>query len=214
MLNAMHRPLVFLLFLTLQNVATITRTGDVARQLTDEDIAGLQMNLQQGARPWLLNGDRVQQANVQFVGAFLPPNQVSPDLRKGPVVNMTRRIVPNLTAWMIHSTESYAQVAIEGRSFDQIAGDQDILRPFRVIGQFEDEELIRIVRFLRTNPSRSPNESPNESAVQSWPILSLNRQDNYSIRVMLRRDASSGQSADLLLLFNELRVVKVEFWQQ
>jgi len=40
-------------------------------------------------------------------------------------------------------------VALPGRSFDQIQTEQDVNRPFSVIGTFDDAELLSIVRFYR-----------------------------------------------------------------
>jgi len=37
---------------------TPLRTGEVARQLTEQDLAALEMVPPPGEKPWLLNGDR------------------------------------------------------------------------------------------------------------------------------------------------------------
>src|SRR5438093_8228822 len=119
---------VGLLASLVQSVATMPlRTGEVARQLTEQDIAALELVLPAAGKPWLLNGDTAQFGNLQFVQAFLPATVSTPALRRGTVISVVRR--NPLDAWVVQRAESYAQVTIPGRTFDQIAGDQDINRP-------------------------------------------------------------------------------------
>src|SRR5579862_6506870 len=127
------------------------RTGEVARQLADSDVAALEFALPPGAEPWLLDGEPVLVANVQSIDAYLPPDTVTTSLRRGSILSAMRRTVPP-TAWAAGESASYAQVAIAGRDFDQIQGDDDINRPFRVLGRFDDRDLIELVQFLRSNP--------------------------------------------------------------
>ena len=94
---------------------TPLRTGDVARQLTEQDIAALGLVLPPGGRPWLLNRDRAQVPNAQFIQAFLPATIVTPALRRGAVISLERRVPA--AAWVTQRAESYAQVAIAGRNF-------------------------------------------------------------------------------------------------
>src|SRR5262249_48040611 len=157
-----------------QSSTTVTlRTGDVARQLTEQDIAALELVLPAGGKPWLLNADNAQDANSQYVQAFLPATVSTPALRRGTVITVERR--NPLDAWVAQRAESYAQVAIPGRNFDQIQGDQDLNRPFRVFGRFDDTELVQLVGFLRSNP---PTPGVGPDAIQSWPILSIIRKGN------------------------------------
>jgi len=46
----------------------------------------------------------------------------------------------------------YAQVAIEGRAFEEFTDDQDQNRPFLVEGNLSDAELLSIVAFIRPKP--------------------------------------------------------------
>ena len=119
--------------------------------MTEQDIAALEMVLPPGEKPWLLNGDRAQLGNMQFVQVFLPATVSTPALRRGEVISVGRR--NPLDAWVVQQAESYAQVAIAGRNFDQIQGEKDINRPFRVIGHFNDSELVRLVESLRSDPT-------------------------------------------------------------
>jgi hypothetical protein len=163
------------------------RTGDVARQLTEQDIAALELVLPLGSTPWLLNGDRAQFGNTQFIQAFLPATVSTPALRRGSVISVQRQNPSD--AWVVQRTESYAQVAIAGKHFDQIEGDQDMNRPFRVIGCFDDNELVGLVQSLRSDSS--PIE--RDFSIRTWPILSLTRKTDDSVEVMLRGAVRQGQ---------------------
>src|SRR5215471_13472764 len=184
------------------------RTGELARQLTEQDIAALEMVLPPGEKPWLLNGDRPQYGAGQYIGSFLPPTVSTLALRRGTVISVERRNARNgferpepRDAWVVKRTEAYAQVAIKGRNFDQIQGDQDINLPFRVMGRFDDSELVGAVQSLRSDP-----------APMAWPIGSIERQTYDSIKVMLRKTASEGQIVILRQAGQNWIVMPVAWW--
>jgi hypothetical protein len=145
--------LALLLFVQTQPATIpLLRTGEVA----DADVAALELALPSGAKPWLLDGEPVLVANVQSIDAYLPPITVTTSLRRGPILSVMRRTALP-TEWAARGSGSYAQVAIAGRNFDQIQGDDDINRPFRVIGRFEDRDLIQLVGLCpKHQRSRSP----------------------------------------------------------
>ena len=178
-----------LLFLSQSILILPLRVGEVAGQLTKEDIAGIERVLRAGEKPWLLDADRPQSRRGQYIYAFMAATVATPELRRGTVISVERRNrsnagqSPNLDpAWVVERTESYAQVAIAGRDFEDIQGERDINRPFRVIGRFEDSELIRSVQSLRSDPAPMP-----------WPILSLTRKPDNKIEVQLRKNAFEGE---------------------
>jgi hypothetical protein len=172
-------------------------------QLTREDVAALEMVLP--AKPWLLNGSRIQFGIAEWVQAFLPPTGETQVLRRGAIVYAERRTNP-LGAWVVKRTESYAQVAIPGRRFDEIRDDHDINRPFRVIGQFEDEGIIRLVEFLRSNPPTRGRP------VELWPIGSVQRRLDDSVEVGLMETASHGQVIRLRRSGQDWVIVEMGGW--
>ena len=187
---------------------TPLRTGEVARQLTEQDLAALEMVPPPGEKPWLLNGDRSQLGSGQYIQAFLPPTVSTPVLRLYKVIVVSRRNARNMferpeptDPWVVERTETYAQVAIAGRNFDQIQGDQDINRPFRVIGRFDDSELVQAVQSLRSDPAPMP-----------WPIMSIERQMDDSMKGMLRKTAWDGQIVILRQAGQNWIVMPVGWW--
>ena len=201
--------IVLIAWLT-QSPAIPLRTGDVARQLTDQDVAGLEAALPSGEKPWLLNGDRTQVPVREYIEAYLSPTSTTPAFRRGMVVSVMRRIIPAVGEWRLSRTESYAQVVIPGRSFDQIEGDQDMNRPFRVIGRFDDDELVRLVQVLRSDSPILIVRGPEH--IQPWPILSVQRKDDDSVDVFLRGGVMRGQGTTLRQVGQDWMIVSVYGW--
>ena len=188
-------------------MATPIRTGDFARQLTKQDVDAVKALLPAGSTPWLLNGDAGLGSNIYYIEAYLAPTSESGAVRSGTIVRAMREINPP-SKWKVQRpNQTYAQVAVRGRSFDQIQGDQDINRPFVVSGRFDDAELITIVEFLRSNPALDASNS-----VQSFPILTLARQSSSIVKVRTRGGPTKGQSITMRLDGQKWILVSVASW--
>jgi len=179
----------------------LPRTGDVARALTEQDIAAMTPLLPAEAKPWYLNGDSpliLPGGSTQYMQVYLQPTTATTAIRRGQVLTITRRISSGVppTAWMARPLEKYAQVEVPGKSFEQIDGDEDINRPFRVEGDFEDGELVRIVKFLRTGPEVRTERNGN-GFIRVLPLLLLRRESPTRVSITLRGQAGSGQSVVL-----------------
>jgi hypothetical protein len=181
----------------------LVRLGDVARQLSEQDVADIERAVAPGgARPWLLNGPHGQVTDLQFIEAYLPPETATTELRRGSVISVVRGSASALAmigirpaspeatrqTWTVTGTFSYAQVAIADRDFDHVRGDEDVNRPFRVSGSFGDVELVSLVWFVRSSPSGpTPDARTTSGSVHGdWPIVTVIRQTD-SIDVRLRR---------------------------
>ena len=78
----------------------------------------------------------------------------------------------------------YAQVAVAGRGFDQLQGDQDHNRPFEVRGQFDDAEVISIVSCVRPqakDPIRLILRNSDDS-VAVWTRLGAHESGKWTLR--------------------------------
>jgi len=195
--------MVFLIWSTdvvSQDLAATIRLGDVARLLSDQDVATLRNAVPARQNPWLLVGESGQIRALQYVEAFLPPETTTRELRRGSLVALLRRVVDPAKPgdWLLVDGNDgqkgpppsgggkYAQVAVAGRAFDQIRSDDDTNRPFRISGQFDDDDLVRIAGFIRSNSSMPITymlRQAEDSVVvwirrgpMSWLILSLQRQ--------------------------------------
>jgi hypothetical protein len=117
-----------------------------------------------GGSPWLLtefwsiplrNGER------EWVAlAYLAPSIATPEFRRGPLVDVTTELTaesaPDPMTWKVDDPTrilTWAQVALPGRSFDDVTGDADENRPLHITGDITDADLVSIVRFVRARPS-------------------------------------------------------------
>jgi len=187
----------------------ILRTGNIARQLTEQDVRALERILPSDAKPWLLDGDPGQIASSQNISAYLPPATTTAVLRRGSVITVTRRAFSSPTDWTVLLAGTYAQVAITGRKFDEIRGDDDINRPFLVSGNFDDNELIQIVTIIRSNPNPGGTVL---TAIEPLPIRSVAWQGSNSVIVTTRRAVMQGQSIILQRMGQNWTVASVRFW--
>ncbi len=176
----------------------VTRIGELGGKLPDQEIAELAKQLP--GFPWLISGDGPgpfdsPERTIQHIRAYLLPTITTPGLRRGPMVHATRQSSPTLTGWtMDQPVMEYAQVAIDGRNFDQIQSEHDINLPFVISGINSEAELISAVRFVRAKYSL-PISSVMMSTDESVPsFLKLQPGD---IRVGLRKTSTSGLSVIL-----------------
>ena len=134
------------------------RIGDSARKLSNSDVAAMERAIASATgrpwKPWLLIGGINPKGN-SVVYAFLPAEKKTEEFRRCKKVLLTRP--SNRAPWTVTQIDEkgggdYAQLAVPGRSLDSIIADGDINQPFQVYGSFQDEELIAIVTFIRSNP--------------------------------------------------------------
>ena len=183
------------------------RLGDVARQLSDQDIATLERTLPPGPRPWLLIGEALVfgvSPPIQSVEAFLPPETATREIRRGSMIPLQRRIADPAKpeAWAIANASyprgrigSYAQVVIAGRNFEEIQGDEDINRPFVVDGRFDDAELVSILTFIRSFPVKPT--PPGPPMIGGLPVHTIVRQPGDYVDIWTRRSFASSQIVTL-----------------
>ena len=203
----------------------VIRIGDVARQLSDQDIAEIERVASTGGRkPWLLNGPRGQIADLRSVEVYLAPDKSTPELRRGAVIDLVTGSVGALAAsgirpaggatansWTAMRTEAYCQVAIPGRGYNQVEADGDINRPFRIVGQFDDAELVGLVRFVRSSPPGpvGASRSTRRAVHGDWPVTAVVRQQD-SIQVRIRSDDFSSELVTLRRQESGWLVTKIE----
>jgi hypothetical protein len=149
--------------------------GEEGRTLTDRDIEALHPVLPGGVKPWLIAGDFGEFRGNSFQ-LFLSPEIATPHIRRGKAVQVYKsRPDPKgaffWETWAPNAdrlSDSFAQVAIAGRGFYEIENVRDRNRPFFVIGEFSDDELISLVQFARMDTSL-------RAEVSVLPILSVMR---------------------------------------
>ena len=136
----------------MQTSAPTMRTGDVARSLTAEDIATIEAMA--GEKPWLVDGrpSLGPPAKSQTIQVYFTATTVTPGLRRGAYMTFTRELNPPSPWQGVGSARPYFQVAVPGRAYEQIENDNDLNRPFIVKGNFQNDELVELVTFIRSSP--------------------------------------------------------------
>jgi hypothetical protein len=115
---------------------------------------------------------------------------------------------PTTSAWTADQPYEYAQVAIPGRPFDEIHNEHDLNRPFRVVGRFEDEDVIGIVNLIRSKAGAVQNGK----IIVPWPIRSIDHGPDGSIRVMTWEKLLQGQEFSLRREGNNWLITVVAMW--
>src|SRR5690349_15250319 len=116
-----------LLVVTQAAGSTPIRLGDVARQFSTSDIAGMSRAAGDvGSVPWLLASDLSQLAGTQSVIVFLAPQTTTALVRRGTTLHLDRGQLapfkPNAPAtaavsgdWVVRETQSWTQVRVGDR---------------------------------------------------------------------------------------------------
>src|SRR5262245_7612849 len=129
-----------------------------------------------GGTPWLLTGFRrtptLSNGERRWVAAvYLAASTATPELRRGRLVSVTTAFTtqdaPDPMTWKVDDPsriETWAQVTLPGRSFDDVQSDSDENKPLVIRGEITDADLVSSVRFLRTRP---PIPNPRQLDLQS-----------------------------------------------
>ena len=156
-----------------QRTTEVVRVGDVATALGDSDVTDVVRLAACGTSPpWLMIASHGQIAEVQFVEVFCTADQIKGALRRGQLSWIVRDKFSSgvWSPWTVRERYRYAQVVPDGRSFEQVAGMQDVNRPFQLFsGEFTDEELVSLVGFLRSAPTWV-HGSARDQVESKWPI--------------------------------------------
>jgi hypothetical protein len=175
--------------------ATPIKIGTQAGALTDREVAVI-LALPGVSNPWLFHAWQGQLVTT-VVEIHLRPTTVTSTIRRGILMAASRSPMFKEPGWSLGREEqrTYAQVLIEGVSMDQVSSPLDVNRPFETRGAFTDDELVEIVRFIRSNPLAQTSNLGGQPAVvrgNRLPIRSVARSSANNVVVELYVD--DGQS--------------------
>jgi hypothetical protein len=147
--------IMFASALAMQTPRPLPRLGSVALKLMAADLVQIVGLVHAGGQEaWLLEGWEGFTAppTPWSVRAYLMPTLATADLRRGQIVTVGSAgiVGGGRQPWRLRDADSpvarqeriegWAQVAILGRSVDDISGDRDVNRPFVVHGELSDRE--------------------------------------------------------------------------
>ena len=153
-----------------QSLARVQGPGDPlvfgrqAAWLRSADVEGIAKAVAPyGGPPWLITeihrspvsrNDGFQWSAL----AYVAPTTATAEFRRGPLVRVGAGLptdhVPDPATWRVDpsTASTWAQVALPGRRFEDVASEQDENLPLTISGDITDADLLSIVRFLRSGP--------------------------------------------------------------
>lgn len=184
------------------------RLGDVAVRLSEDDVS--QLERLAGETSWLLLGHRAQFSNDWSVEVYARPSTAGGLLRRGVMVwAWTEPPAPRQWQTTDAMRMSWAQVKLPGRAFDDIRDEQDVNRPFRLVGAFEDAELVRLVEFLRSGPDIA-GAAGTDIVARTSPIAHVERKPDGLVEVQLLLDEWEQQVVTLRPAGDSWSPVRIE----
>ena len=193
--------------LAAQATQPILLTLDEGFRLSEDDLRQISAVARDdgGASPWLITVQFAMVPGAASAEAFVQPTSERDGVRRGHVVGMLARPSDSVVrSWRYQSFADYAQVVVPGRTLNDVRGSEDPNRPFRVVTNFSDDELVSIVTFVRSQAVKwMGRETPialiGRGAIRDARRLGadLNNWDSPVVRVHLWRDRSSQEIFEL-----------------
>jgi hypothetical protein len=129
--------------------------GDLEKLSNDEIVELRSFSRTMARGPWLISAKAGQLGHMAQL--YLSPETDTGAFRRGAFLTarLGLRDPSGRRSWSHEENfgGAYAQVAVEGRSLNDVQGDRDIMRPFEVTGAFDDMELVSLIRFIRSKPT-------------------------------------------------------------
>ena len=191
--------------------------GDLGRQLSEPELVEIaRLGSTNAIKPWLFV---VQRGHFrgEFVYVYSAPTIDTPEIRRGTRALLSRRISDLKGAWegwILNGRGWYAQVAIPGRDFARIEGEQDISQPFGVGSPLSNDDLVSLARLVRSSPSWMGPSGKGERVEGNWPIDSIERDRKGLVVIKTRKNNSSGQVVKLTMVRKEWQIRSIGFWRQ
>jgi hypothetical protein len=156
--------------------------------LTDTEVAQIaELVADTGKRPWLLRSPRSVVGGLRYANLFLEPDESRPRVRRGRTFVLIAdgpSSGPASSPWRIRDSRLYAHIPIAGERPDEVRSDDDIAWPFVLQGEFDDDTLISVVEFVRSQPLIPFSAFLRQ--VPAAPISGIQRRDD-AIVVGFRR---------------------------
>jgi hypothetical protein len=150
-----------------------------------------------GKRLWLLHTPNAVMMSARVSFLFLEPDVFGRRVLRGRVLRLGADEPPNVpirSPWTIRESQSYAYIAITQRQQGEIESADDLSWPFRIDGEFDDDTLISVVEFIRSQP---PIPGAFRTTVPAAPISVIARRDE-AIIVALRPHEEMGHGVWLV----------------
>jgi len=208
---------IFLLGFAVTDVAGQTASFTLGRfgrlSVTDAEVAQIaELVIGTGKRPWLLRTPHSMITDLRVADLFLEPDVLGARVQRGRMMNLVADgppYVPPRSPWKMRNSHSYAYIPAQGRRVGDIRSDSDIDWPFIVEGEFDDDTLISVVEFIRSQPG-IPMPAFRQK-VSAAPISHIARRDD-SVVVALRTSEDTGDRVWLARRDGQWVITRSESW--
>ncbi len=195
--------------------------GGLAARIRDQELAGILRAVEASSPPVALYAHAAQTLPwTWFVDVFLPPAESAPGARvvRGPVEHL--KCIPDDTArcleWVPSARQSsYAQVRIGSSTKGAAAPGNGTMqeRPFEVIGDLSDADLLALVAYVRTGPSPRPRDGWESTGLSATdPIFLILKNRNGTVDVLLSEHGNSGETGRMKRTRTGWEVIQVTDW--
>jgi hypothetical protein len=200
----------------------VHRFGPLGHRLTAEDVSEISRVSRSGQQaPWTLFAwySRILPERW-YADVFLTPTTSSPRLRRGEVQHLactpSRKEAPCLHWEVVEKPSGYAQVA-DGPPFrNPVQIRRPSERPIRLYSELSDADVASLVVYIRSNPDPTPPKTANGwtrmGVSGAYPIMSIERQLDGSVWVVMSDDGRVGETAIVRKTQGGWQVTEVGSW--
>jgi len=154
---------------------------------------------------------------VRYADVFLPPTVAGEGYRRGAFVHLECRPLddgPTCRSWTRSSELGAYFQLFEGLApAGQVTVRSQLERPVRIRGTFSDDELVSLVRYIRSGPGpRVPAGRFPSRVSRDIPIQDIEQQSNGSVWVRLTVDGVGGETATVVRTDSGWQVTEVVSW--
>jgi hypothetical protein len=196
---------------------TPTCLGPVGEQLPTREVLQITEVAQDaGGEPWVVLGFPSMILGHSSVAVYLEPHTSTDRVRRGKVLRLVASdppVVPARSPWRLESTHDYAHIVLSGRQPREVRSQWDIGRPFTTEGDIDDETLLSLVAFIRSNPGIPgvPEGAAPRQVDGQWPVSSIQRRDGMFV-VTLQTGSATGHTITLERRERRWIILKFSMW--
>jgi hypothetical protein len=200
------------------------RIGPTGSEVSDADVVAIRQVLGETVRPWIVVGLAPGWIKGRFVDVYVQPDVTVDGIRRGRLESLGTASVTLASneqrgEWRQVSSARWAQVPNDGADLDFIAGSRDLNRPFMVLGELTDGDLMTLVKFIRSSPkapdnSRQPIGKDHSQVQGTWPIVQV-AVTGSAVRVRLIDESpreKSGQMVTVGRIDNTWVIQQLGYW--
>ncbi len=204
--------------------------GERGGDLRADDLAALLSSVAPDGSVWLVSVGEAWVLSPPNLTAlvYLDPENSTPELRRGRAIWLDQESVSEGSSryeWKRRgAVVKWAQVAVEGKRFgSKLSKPGKLDRPFIVQGDMSDADVVSLVRFVRTSPSRPTRQTENpdgtwsveetiESVDGTDPVSEVVAKASCFFTVTTERRPGAGQIIEVARDGGDWQIVSVVEW--